>query len=515
MLGVVGVGTVVGLTHRLIYGKGRVMEANTGGRQARPPEEFGSTGGLMRDFPGRLWSLATSPGQFFREVPGSGGYLNSVIFVTLSFLAIPVVLGIVGAVVGIPIALIAAAGSENTSLSGVFGVLGLGLLGVLLFIVLMPIFIAVGLFVGSCIQHLFVMLFAGDERREFGETFKVMAYAVSPAAFISWIPVAGFFGSIWQIVLTVIGIKEVHRTSTGRAVMAVAAPLLIVLLLSLAVAVTAAVLGASLSGSTTAGGGAASGSGAPPTVQASQGEPQQSQSDSSGQSGSRPASTPSGAAPAYGADLPDPSTDTSQGVAVQNVGFSRDDYGTLKFYGEVLNEGEDDLVAPQVTIKLYNDEDEIVGQTSALGPLPTVIRPDQRGLWDATLSGDDAPEDWSRTEIEVIEDEALAETYSQMYYPDLEASNAQLNPADPYSTPTVTAEVSNTGDQAAETVLASAGIYDEDGTLVDVASLTSSGSTAVRAGESSLFEGYVDNPEVDAGDDYDVAVYLDGTKPLQ
>lgn len=495
------------------------MEANTGGRQAQPPEEFGSTGGLIRDFPGRLWSLATSPGQFFREVPGSGGYLNAVIFATLSFLAIPVVLGIVGAVIGIPIALIAAAGSENTSLSSVFGIIGLGLLAALVGIVLMPIFVAVGLFVGTCIQHLFVMLFAGDERRDFGETFKVMAYAVSPAAFISWIPVAGFFGSIWQIVLAVIGIKEVHRTSTGRAVMAVAAPLLIVLLLSLAVAVTAAVLGASLSGSTPAGGGAASGpgaggSGAPPTVQASQGESQQ-QSGSSGQSGSQPASTPSGAAPAYSADLPDPSTDTSQGVAAQNMGFSRDDYGTLKFYGEVLNESEDDLVAPQVTIKLYNDNDEIIGQTSALGPLPTVIQPDQRGLWDATLSGDDAPEDWSRTEIEVIEDEALAETYSQMYYPDLEASNARLNPAEPYSTPTVSAEVSNTGDQSAETVLASAGIYDQEGTLVDVASLTSSGSTAVRAGESSLFEGYVDNPEVDAEEDYKVAVYLDGTKPLQ
>lgn len=496
------------------------MEADTGNRQAGPPGELGSPGEPVRGFPGRLWSLATSPTQFFREVPGPGGYASAVLFVSLSFLTIPLILGVIGAVIGIPIALIVAAGSEGGSFASVIGGVGIALLIALIAVILMPILVAVGLFVGTCIQHLFVLLFAGSERRGFGETFKIMAYAASPAAFVSWIPIVGFFGSIWQIVLAVIGIKEVHRTSTARAVMAVLAPLIIVLLLSLAVAVSAAILNASLSGSTPAGGGAAGasgagGTGAPPTVQAPQSEDDQQRSDSGQTGSSQSVSTPSGTAPAYASDLPDPSADTSQGVAAQNVGFYRDDYGTLTFYGEVLNEGEDDLVAPRVTIKLYNDKDEIIGQTSALGPFPSVIAPDQRGLWDATLSGDDAPEDWSRTEIEVIEDEALAQTYSQMYYPDLEASNARLNPADPYSTPTVTAEVSNTGDQAAETVLASAGIYDKEGKLVDVASLTSSGSTTVRPGESSLFEGYVDNPEVDTDKDYDVAVYLDGTMPMQ
>lgn len=502
------------------------MEADTGNRQAGPPGELGSPGEPVRGFPGRLWSLATSPTQFFRQVPAPGGYASAVLFVSLSFLTIPLILGVIGAVIGIPIALIVAASSEGSSFAGVIGGIGIALLVALVAIILTPVLIVVGLFVFSCIQHLFVMLFAGDERRGFGETFKLSAYALSPGYFVSWIPIVGLFGWIWQIVLTVIGVREVHRTTTGRAVLAVGAPLIIAFLLSIAVAVTAAVLDASLSGSTPAAGGPGAGSsGAPPTIQAPQPEENQQQSDSgqsddgqpqSAQTGSAQAvSTPSGAAPAYAADVPEPSADTSAGVAAQNVGFYRDDYGTLTFYGEVLNEGEDDLVAPQVTIKLYNDNDKIIGQTSALGPFPSVIAPDQRGVWDATLSGDDAPENWSRTEIEVIEDEALAETYSQMYYPELEASNARLNPADPYSTPTVTAEVTNTGDQAPQTVLASAGIYDKDGKLVDVASLNSSGSTTVRPGESSLFEGYVDNPDVDPSKDYDVAVYLDGTKPMQ
>lgn len=200
---------------------------------------------------------------------------------------------------------------------------------------------------------------------------------------------------------------------------------------------------------------------------------------------------------------------------MQNVGFYRDEAGTLNFYGEALNEGKDDLVAPQVTIKLYNNKDEIVGQMSAYAPLPTVVESGNRGVWDAVLSSDDAPKDWSRTEIEAIEDETLSGSYARTYYPDLEASNANLKPAEPYSTPTVTAEVANTGEQPPDLVQASAAIYDKEGKLVDVVSMTSSGSMTVRPGDSSLFEGYVENPKIDTNKDYDVKVYLDGTRPLE
>lgn len=373
---------------------------------------------------------------------------------------------------------------------------------------------AFSLFVSTCFYHLFVMLFAGSERRGFGETFKLLAYAFSPGAFIASIPVVNFFGSICGIVLAVIGIREVHRTTTGRAVLTVAVPVIIVVLLSIVAAVTAAVLDASLPGSTqTQGnGGGRVDSPVPGQSQSndSGGEESGGSGDSSGSA--QPSSNPSGTAPTYATELPDVSTSASPGLAAQNMSFERDDAGNLTFQGEILNKGDEDAVAPIVDIRLYNDKDERVGQTTSYTSLPSIIEPGSRAVWDEPLSEDEAPEDWSRTEIEVVEDNVLV-GYKKTDYPELETSEAKLNPGDEYSTPTITAKISNTGDKKPEVIRASAGLYDAEGKLVDVVTMVGSGSDTVAPGESTIFEGYIDNPEVDPEKEYDIALYLTGTLP--
>lgn len=94
-----------------------------------------------------------------------------------------------------------------------------------------PFVVLVGLGVQTLILHLFVLMLAPD-RRSIGSTARVICYASGPVL-LSIVPFAGALaGAVWGLVLQVVGIREAHRTSTGRAVAVVLAP---VVLASLAV----------------------------------------------------------------------------------------------------------------------------------------------------------------------------------------------------------------------------------------------------------------------------------------
>jgi hypothetical protein len=76
-----------------------------------------------------------------------------------------------------------------------------------------------GIFVGGSWTHLFVLAFGG--RRGYRNTIKALAYGYTPALLLGWIPVVGWLSSIWALVLEIIGIRQLHGISTGRAVGAV------------------------------------------------------------------------------------------------------------------------------------------------------------------------------------------------------------------------------------------------------------------------------------------------------
>ena len=84
----------------------------------------------------------------------------------------------------------------------------------------------IGLLLNGLITHLGVLAFARPHKR-LSETYKAMAYGATPGIFdfISLIPYLGnMFSSglsIWSTVLEIIGLKEYHETSWGRAIAAV------------------------------------------------------------------------------------------------------------------------------------------------------------------------------------------------------------------------------------------------------------------------------------------------------
>ena len=76
-----------------------------------------------------------------------------------------------------------------------------------------------GLFVGGLWTHLFVRAFGG--RKGYRNTIKAFAYGYTPAFLFGWIPFAGVLFSIWALILNIIGIRQLHEISTGRAIGAV------------------------------------------------------------------------------------------------------------------------------------------------------------------------------------------------------------------------------------------------------------------------------------------------------
>lgn len=96
-----------------------------------------------------------------------------------------------------------------------------------LFIALIsPVFIALWLFIASGFFHLVLMIF-GWRKEDFEATFRVISYSEGASVF-NVVPIlGGFVAAIWQMVLVVIGLKEVHHLSTGKAIFIVLVPLIL------------------------------------------------------------------------------------------------------------------------------------------------------------------------------------------------------------------------------------------------------------------------------------------------
>jgi len=75
------------------------------------------------------------------------------------------------------------------------------------------------LFISGSLTHLFVRAFGG--RKGYGNTIKAFAYGNTPLFLFGWIPFVGMLFPLWTLVLNVIGIRQLHEISTGRAIGAV------------------------------------------------------------------------------------------------------------------------------------------------------------------------------------------------------------------------------------------------------------------------------------------------------
>ena len=165
----------------------------------------------VQSFINTVRTVVTAPVGFFRGIRREGDFVNPLIFAIICY-EISAILGGLLSLVGI--------GMGDAQGFGSF----------LIGIILAPIGAAIGLFIGAGILHLLVMLIIGSRNSGFEGTFRVGAYS-SVTSLVSWIPIIGLIASLYGIYLAIVGIREVHNTTTGKAALVVLIPAIVVFIL--------------------------------------------------------------------------------------------------------------------------------------------------------------------------------------------------------------------------------------------------------------------------------------------
>jgi len=171
--------------------------------------------------------VVTRPAEFFSSIPRRGNLLSPLVFALICIEISTILGGLLRLVWGS-----GAAGGLR------FGGGGYGFGEFLADVILAPIGGAIGLFILAAIAHLFVMIFVGDNNSGFEATFRAVSY-VSVTNLLNWIPIIGGLVGLYGLYLAVVGIREMHSTTTGRAALVVLLPIGALLVLVLIFVVVA------------------------------------------------------------------------------------------------------------------------------------------------------------------------------------------------------------------------------------------------------------------------------------
>jgi hypothetical protein len=161
-----------------------------------------------------LREVLFSPTRFYHRMPTNRGLANPLIFA--------LILGVLGGVLGL-----AWQQAFVPQLEQFPGAATPYLVGIT---IALPLIVLVTLFIGSAIVHLCLMMVGGN-RRGFEATFRVIAYSWSTQIF-ALVPLIGsFIIPIYSLVIEIIGLRESHRISAGRAALAIFLPLIVLIAL--------------------------------------------------------------------------------------------------------------------------------------------------------------------------------------------------------------------------------------------------------------------------------------------
>ena len=171
--------------------------------------------------------VVRNPGEFFSSIPRRGDLLAPLLFAMICIEISTILGGLLRL-------------NWWTWATGGFSFEGQGygfgdLLGS---VIAAPIGGAICLFVLAGMAHLLVMLFVSSENSGFESTFRVVSY-VSVTSLLSWIPFIGGLVCLYGLYLAVVGIREMHSTTTGRAALVVLVPIGLILVAVLLVALVA------------------------------------------------------------------------------------------------------------------------------------------------------------------------------------------------------------------------------------------------------------------------------------
>ena len=99
-------------------------------------------------------------------------------------------------------------------------------------LIIAPIVGTIGVFVAAGVQQLLVRLVVGERNSGFGATFRVASYT-QVTGLVNWIPTVGPLLALYGIYLSVVGIREMHGTTTAKATLVVLIPFGVAFLVAL------------------------------------------------------------------------------------------------------------------------------------------------------------------------------------------------------------------------------------------------------------------------------------------
>ena len=184
------------------------------------PWEHRQDRGFVNAFIETLSMVLTRPAEAFSVMKREGG------------LGEPIIYALIGGCLGGIVAFLFSLGLQSVGLftdrhnNGLAAMAGMGI-GSVAIVILLPLFIVIGLFIGSAVVHVCLMI-VGGANQSFETTFRVLAFSQGSAGPLQVIPVCGgLISGVWALVCNCIGLARAHETDTGRAVLAVFLPLIV------------------------------------------------------------------------------------------------------------------------------------------------------------------------------------------------------------------------------------------------------------------------------------------------
>ena len=180
--------------------------------QAVGPESFFDTAKMF----------ITAPEQAWARTRETGDYVRPLLFALIVAWVGAIFNAVWGAMFGAGLMKMIPAQYQRYAMFG-------GGRGLIFNIVLAPIFIVCGLFIGSAIFHVSFMIVGAlkGSRSQFEGTFRAVSY--SSIAHIGYvIPfVGGLVVLVWRVYLMMLGVQQLHKTTQGKALMGILLPIVL------------------------------------------------------------------------------------------------------------------------------------------------------------------------------------------------------------------------------------------------------------------------------------------------
>jgi hypothetical protein len=183
-----------------------------------------SGGGFIGAFFKTTQEVLFSPTKFFKKAAVGKGYWSPFIFAMIS--------GIIGSGVALLWQWLFFTGFVPPQLlsATTYSVL------LTIAVISIPFTIALSIFIGSGVTHLCLMIVRGNQKG-FEATFRAICYSYSAALFYIFPIIGSIAGVVYFFILAILGVREGHEISTGKAVLAVLLPFIVVIGLGILLAI--------------------------------------------------------------------------------------------------------------------------------------------------------------------------------------------------------------------------------------------------------------------------------------